>query len=526
MLSMFGQMVAMKFRHAKTTKVRMPMARMRGLKWQWPYNAERSYAAMIDKAMRGFAQALYPSLEQIAKRWATESRDSAGDDLEGLRGEVDRLSAQFFGSDLAGQISDVSRQMDLFGREQFNKFSDLAIGQRWDAHNSKAATAVGDWAKNNYTLVKSLSVEHVKRVNQILTDGVQQGKAWTDIAKEVQAVGPTISKQKSQLIARDQIGKLNSALTASRQQEAGLECYVWQATMDDRTRDSHAEMDGLVCRWDDRSVYSTDEGLTWVSRTTTMPKAHPGEEIQCRCTAAPHMETLFRKAALEVDKEFENPMIERRQEISPAIAEGLERRVRELEQIVEMSNTPYPGIPYNEVTQARHAPKIRALDKTQPDLVRNGSKAGMEYMQNSSAFNKSLREGMAGPEVLEKSKSLTKLIMANRIDYKLSLSRGISYGNWTVGDVIKNKGFTSFSSDELHAISMTKGKKPKYLLRWVAESGASVAPLCIDADGDNVQFNTREREFLGIPGMDFAVVGMKVHPFIEGLLILDVRPME
>lgn len=525
MKSLFGQMVAMKFRSAKTLKVRPPMARIRGTAWLWPHNAERRYAELIRKALLGFVEALRPSVEAVARNWAKETRDGVGDDLERLQGEVDKQAAKFFGNDLAGQISDLGREIDMFNGEQFNRFSELAIGQRWDNHDPEARQAIKDWSKNNYSLVKSLPAEHVKRLNQVITDGVQQGKAWTDIAQEVQGIGEGLSRQKAQLIARDQIGKLNGHLSKSRLKEAGVDCYVWQATTDERTRASHAAMNGLVCSIDDPTVYSEDGGRTWIPRTSAMVHAHPGEEIQCRCTKAPYMEALFREAAEEVDKEFVEAIPEKPAAISinPAIGKELEVRVRELEKIIEMSNKPYPGVPYDEVTQARHAPLIRGLEKTQPDLVRRGAKSGREYMQNSSAFNKTLREGTAGPEVLEKAKNLTNLIMANRIDYKISLSRGISYGNWSIGDVIENDGFSSFSSDELHSISMTDGKKPKYLLRWIAETGQDVAPLCISAGDGDIQFNTREREFLGISGMDFRVVGMKEHPSVEGLVILDVR---
>ena len=517
----FGQMVAMKLRTAKKTRVRPP-SRIRGFRWAWPSNAERKYQALISEAIRGFSEELYPHAEAIAQRWGARIQDGAGDDLSGLRDEVDRLSAKFFGNDLAGKIADVGNELDMFNGEQFNRFSELAIGQRWDPMDAKSKQSVRDWGQNNYTLVKSLPAEHVKRLNQIITDGVQNGRLWTDIAKDVRGIGEGLTRQKAQLIARDQIGKLNGALTRSKQQDSGIDYYEWGASMDDRTRDGHAAMNGMICRYDDDTVYSDDSGNTWKKRSSTMAKGIPGFEIQCRCTAYPFFDIMFKEAAEEVDKEYE-PIPVESPNISSETRSILEQRTRDIEKIVEMSNTPYPEVPFDKITQDIHAKKIQELAKANPAQIERSVKAGREYMDNSTVFNTPLREGTASAEIKEKAKDLTRIIMKNRIDYKVSLSRGLSHGIWNIGDVIDNDGFTSFSSDELHAVNMTKGKKPKYLLRWVADAGQEIAPLCIGMEGLGVQFNVKEREFIGIPGMDFKVVGMKEHPFEKGLVILDVR---
>jgi hypothetical protein len=66
-------------------------------------------------------------------------------------------------------------------------------------------------------------------------------------------------------------------------EEIGLDMYVWSTAFDDRVRDSHAAMEGLLCRWDDASVCSYDGGKTWVPRPSDAITLHPGQDIQCRC---------------------------------------------------------------------------------------------------------------------------------------------------------------------------------------------------------------------------------------------------
>ena len=66
-------------------------------------------------------------------------------------------------------------------------------------------------------------------------------------------------------------------------EEIGLELYVWSTSSDDRVRESHALMEGLLCRWDDASVCSYDNGKTWEPRPSGAIDLHPGQDIQCRC---------------------------------------------------------------------------------------------------------------------------------------------------------------------------------------------------------------------------------------------------
>jgi SPP1 gp7 family putative phage head morphogenesis protein len=82
------------------------------------------------------------------------------------------------------------------------------------------------------------------------------------------------SERRSELIARDQIGKLNGQIHQYRQQEAGIMEAVWVATRDVRTRKSHRAMDGVVFRWDSLPIVDGES-------------VRPGQPIQCRCMGAP-----------------------------------------------------------------------------------------------------------------------------------------------------------------------------------------------------------------------------------------------
>lgn len=113
-----------------------------------------------------------------------------------------------------------------------------------------------------------------------------------------------VSDGRAKVLARDQTSKMNCSLTAIRQSSLGIDTYVWKTAEDERVvgrpggvypkisklHRNHWMMQGLLCKWQDPSVYSDDKGKTWKKRVPEMPQNHPGEDIMCRCRAAPFID--------------------------------------------------------------------------------------------------------------------------------------------------------------------------------------------------------------------------------------------
>lgn len=112
-----------------------------------------------------------------------------------------------------------------------------------------------------------------------------------------------VSDQRAKVLARDQTAKMNTSLTKVRQEKLGIDWYVWKTVEDERVvgrpgglypkgtklHRNHWIMQDKVCKWDDPTVYSDDGGETWKKRTENMPQNAPGQDIQCRCRAAPYI---------------------------------------------------------------------------------------------------------------------------------------------------------------------------------------------------------------------------------------------
>lgn len=141
------------------------------------------------------------------------------------------------------------------------------------------------WAEDNYTLITSNAKNYISKINTLTEQAIVNGLSPMKLKEEIKKATESLSDKHCKLFARDQMGKLNGQITEAQMTEVGLDMYVWSTSYDDRVRDSHAVMEGLLCRWDDASVCSYDNGKTWVSRPSGAIDLHPGQDIQCRCVA-------------------------------------------------------------------------------------------------------------------------------------------------------------------------------------------------------------------------------------------------
>jgi SPP1 gp7 family putative phage head morphogenesis protein len=145
-------------------------------------------------------------------------------------------------------------EIDLFGNEPW-------LLDQLAAYNSQTSS-----------LIKSLAKEQVDKVSGAVFRAMQSGDSWRDVAEEIKE-GVGICERRANLIARDQVAKLNGALTRHRQMEVGIEQYIWRTSMDERVRPTHRANEGKMFSWRDAPANTGHN--------------HPGGDYQCRCTAEP-----------------------------------------------------------------------------------------------------------------------------------------------------------------------------------------------------------------------------------------------
>ncbi len=125
---------------------------------------------------------------------------------------------------------------------------------------------------SNASLIRSLNEDMYKRVEVSVWQAVQQQTPRLKLAQDLQkSLG--ISQTRAITIARDQTTKLGASLERARQQEAGLDEYIWIKSGKVHYRPEHAARNGKKYDWDHPPAGGP-----------------PGSEINCGCHAQAYLD--------------------------------------------------------------------------------------------------------------------------------------------------------------------------------------------------------------------------------------------
>jgi hypothetical protein len=204
-----------------------------------------------------------------------------------------------------------------FNEGQYEKSAKAALGIEFPVGEDWWPDARDTWRDRNYDLIRSDLKRYVSQVNDLTERAVTSGWSLSEMTRQMMAVDSKMSEGRARFVARDQIGKLNGHITQRRMESAGLSMYIWSTSGDERVRgdpggffpnadSSHYAMDGLLCRWDDPTVYSDDGGKTWRDRPSGAVKLHPGDDYQCRCTALAYWNEIVDEVDEQIDLLSEN----------------------------------------------------------------------------------------------------------------------------------------------------------------------------------------------------------------------------
>lgn len=164
------------------------------------------------------------------------------------------------------KVAEFSANVDVFNRSEWQKQVRAAYGVDILRGEPQLASRLESWEAENIALIRSIPETLSGQLRGALTKGFAEGQSLKDLTKLVQE-RTGVARSRSELIARDQIGKLNGQLTEMRQRNIGIDSYVWMTSQDERVRPTHRARNGKTYKWSDS------------------PK--PGEEIRCRCIAEP-----------------------------------------------------------------------------------------------------------------------------------------------------------------------------------------------------------------------------------------------
>lgn len=228
----------------------------------------RQLNALVRKLRSDVRTNIVPLLKELQPEYVTDAYAST------LEEAFNRLRRNYVDINENAKIVSASfvNNTNTVNKNRFYKSMENAVGIDLQSvvQNEGLEDILVATTRENVSLIRSIPEEYFKNIESIVFTGTTQGNNASSMISQIVKQGG-VATRRAKLIARDQSSKLNSALSKQRQQNLGIEEYVWRTAGDDRVRDSHRSKNGKVFRWDDPPK---DTG-------------HPGQDIQCRCVAQP-----------------------------------------------------------------------------------------------------------------------------------------------------------------------------------------------------------------------------------------------
>lgn len=219
--------------------------------------------------------------------------DALPDYFKSLTAKMNRIFDRLDSLDLSSIASAISSRIvntaNRVNSTRFNAQSSKAFGVDLRGALTSSGQAVQDQLEIdralNASLIKNMATDFKQRISETIMVSVQSGERSTNLITQIRD-DFHVTESRAKLIARDQTSKLNGSLVKARAQAVGSKTYIWVGTGDERERDSHFVLNGMLCKWNDPTVYSDDNGATWKSRRSIGAFiGHPSEDYQCRCNA-------------------------------------------------------------------------------------------------------------------------------------------------------------------------------------------------------------------------------------------------
>jgi SPP1 gp7 family putative phage head morphogenesis protein len=268
-----------------------------------PTALAREYRALINQVIAEYADLTEAILYPVIDRAVSEARlqgvrtDSWVDDLDSaLNTLIIRQGGNL--SRLQQQMAELANRLGQFNQRNFKAITESTLGVNVSLTEPWLNDELRAWANQNVRLVSSVPAQEHTQISRIALEGVRSGRNVRDIQAEIEKQHG-LSRNRALTIARTETAKLNSELTERRQKEIGIDTYYWDSSRDERTRESHAVLDGMLCRWDDDTVYSDDNGATWKQRSSIGGYiGKPGEAFSCRCSSSANTEALLERLGI------------------------------------------------------------------------------------------------------------------------------------------------------------------------------------------------------------------------------------
>jgi SPP1 gp7 family putative phage head morphogenesis protein len=174
--------------------------------------------------------------------------------------------------------------------EQNTKGREIYEALKKEKQNVLMENVIQKLIEQNAYFIKTLPLDIASDITKYIEKETTKGRRAEELVQEIKIKFPEKTKANAKCIARTEISKAQSALTKTRAEILNIQWYIWRTSQDERVRNAHKHMEGVLVSWKDPP---SSEQLS--KSKYQYGKYHAGEIFNCRCYAEPIVDIRFVK---------------------------------------------------------------------------------------------------------------------------------------------------------------------------------------------------------------------------------------
>lgn len=240
---------------------------------------QRAILGIVDEAAERIRKEILPNVRRLVDQTRQTDpsvrQDAPADEVAAALDQLSDTAVAAARPGITASATTAIQRTGDFNRRELDRVFGRTLGVGIPAAEPYLDDFVVAATRENVRRITRLLESQFDDAQNTITAGFRRGLRFEEIGRQLEARFD-IARNRARLIARDQVASLNGELNRLRQTNLGVTSYIWRDSGDDRVRESHEEFDGEVFTWAQGS-----------------PEGHPGEPINCRCTAEPVLGDLI-----------------------------------------------------------------------------------------------------------------------------------------------------------------------------------------------------------------------------------------
>ena len=148
-------------------------------------------------------------------------------------------------------------------------------------------TRVWQLISENSAYIRTLPEQWAKFASEYAYRETLKGRRPEDVEAELRKIIPGHMVKNLKCIARTECSKANAAIVQARAEACGIRAYIWRSVKDERSRDAHRMMDGILV------FYNDPPNPEAIFGGRAYGNYHAGNTFNCRCWQEPVLDMAF-----------------------------------------------------------------------------------------------------------------------------------------------------------------------------------------------------------------------------------------